>query len=111
MLSRTHRLTGTGAKFVLRRGRSLAGTALRIKWIPIQYPPSHATVVAGLAVDKRATVRNRLKRQVREALRPRLPSLRFPVNLMVFVLKSAIGRTFQELQTELVSLLTRARIL
>ena len=111
MFPRQHRLATKGALFVAKRGRTLQGAALRLKWVPARYPPSRATVVVGLAFDKRATRRNRTKRQVREILRPLLPRLREPVGLMVFVNKSAAEKSFEELKKEAEALLRNARLL
>lgn len=111
MLPHQHRLTGRVVKFVAKRGRGVSGPTLRIKWTPARYPPSRATVVAGLAVDKRATKRNLVKRKVREALRPLLLRFPAPVSLVVFVNKGALRRTFQQLRAELFELCQRARLL
>lgn len=111
MLPHQHRLTGRMVKFVAKRGRGISGRTLRIKWLPTRYLPSRATVVAGLAVDKRAAKRNLVKRRVREALRPLLPQFPVPVNLIVFVNKAALERTFQELRDELLGLCRRVRLL
>ena len=110
MFSRAQRLNSKGAQFVIKRGHSLNGGALRLKWAPARAAPSRATVVVGLTVSKRATARNRLKRQLREALRPLLPILQSPAVLMVFANKNAVGRSFTELQAELTALLKRARL-
>ena len=111
MFPRQHRLTGKGAHFVARRGQTVHGTFLRLKWTPAKGSFSRVTVVAGLVVDKRAVTRNRLKRQIREIVRPLLSSFSYPINGMVFINKSAGGVVFVKLKAELTSLFKRARIL
>jgi ribonuclease P protein component len=111
MLPKHYRLRTRDANFVARRGRGISGAVLRIKWAPERARHSHASVVVGLAVDKRATVRNRLKRQLREILRPLVPRLSPPVNLMVFTQKTALDKSFRELAHELTALLRRAHLL
>lgn len=111
MFPKSNRLPGRAAKHVSRRGRAVSGPSLRIKWVSARGDVSKAAVVSSLSFDKRATKRNRVKRQVREALRPLLARLRPPLNLMVYVGKSAAGHNFKELREELVQLLKRARIL
>ncbi|KKU12936.1 MAG: Ribonuclease P protein component [Parcubacteria group bacterium GW2011_GWC2_45_7] len=111
MLPTRSRLTGRTASFVAKRGRSIGGAILRIKWAPARGPLSRATVVAGLTVSKSAVVRNRLKRQCREALRPLLARISPPINLMVFITKAAIGKSFFELKSELEQLLKKARLI
>lgn len=111
MLSRRYRLKTRAANFVARRGRSVSGPALRVKWAFSRDSVSRATVVAGLAADKRATKRNLVKRRLREALRFVLPQFRSKVNLMVFANKKAMGQPFEELKKELFFLLKKARLL
>lgn len=111
MLPVRSRLTGRAANFVARRGRGLGGATLRIKWAPARGPFSRATVVAGLAVSKSAVVRNRLKRQCREILHPLLPNIAPPLNLMIFITKGAVGKSFSELKLELEGLLKRVRLI
>ncbi|MDO8521315.1 MAG: ribonuclease P protein component [bacterium] len=111
MFSRQHRLGSQGATFTLKRGKGLSGPFLRIKGVSSRGKDTQATVVVGLAVSKLATVRNRIKRRVREILRPFLSGIQPPVNFMVFAGKGAEKRTFKELQTELHSLLRRAGLI
>lgn len=111
MLSKDNRLSGRAAKYVSRRGHGVSGPALRVRWVPARGRVARATVVVPLYFDKRATRRNRTKRQIREILRPLMPRLRQPVNLMIYAGKGAGGRKFEELQGELISLLKRARLL
>jgi len=89
----------------------MSGMALRIKWVPAKGQVAHATVVAGLAFDKRATQRNAVKRRLREILRPLLEALRAPYDLMIFVNKSAATRSFSELRHELIALLKKGGLL
>mgnify|MGYP001559067084 FL=1 len=111
MFARENRLPTGAAKFVARQGRGFSGPFLRIKCTLTNSPVSRATVVVGLAFDKKATARNRIKRQLREALRPFLARLHPRVNIMVLVNKTAHIRNFQELQGELESLLRKSRLL
>ncbi len=111
MFSRENRLPSGAAKFVAKQGRGFSGPFLRIKCTLTNSPVSRATVVVGLAYDKRATARNLIKRRLREALRPLLPRLRQRVNIMVLVQKTANTRNFKELGEELQSLLKKSRLL
>ena len=110
MFARAQRLSSRAAEFTARRGRVVSGLGLRIKWIPGREGASKATVVVPLSFDKRATKRNRIKRQLREVLRPILHQLPLATNLMIYVGKGASGRKFQELRNELTELLKRARL-
>jgi len=96
---------------VAKRGRSLGGTLFRIKWVPAPDNLTRFTVVTGLVIDKRSTVRNRLKRRTRELARAELARVKNPAWIMIFPNKSAIGKEFEHLQQELRTVLIRAQII
>ncbi|MBI2552203.1 ribonuclease P protein component [Candidatus Uhrbacteria bacterium] len=111
MFPKTRRLTGKAVVFVIRRGRALSGPGIRIKWAPASRSVSRATIVTPLAFDKRATRRNRIKRQLREILGPLLTQFNPPVNLVVLVSGQAKGKSFAGLKAELMALLRKGRLL
>lgn len=111
MFKRRERLQSKDAAKVGRRGKTISSSSLRLKWMLARDSFTRATVVVPLSFDKRATRRNKIKRQLREALRPQILKIRPPVSLMVYANKSAAGRSFQELRRELEGLLKRARLL
>ncbi|MEK7643136.1 MAG: ribonuclease P protein component [Patescibacteria group bacterium] len=55
--------------YVLRRGRRITSPLFRITLAPRRDQRLQVLVVCGKKVDKRSTVRNKLKRMVRELLR------------------------------------------
>ncbi|MDO8505308.1 MAG: ribonuclease P protein component [bacterium] len=111
MLPRQHRLDSQGAAFTLKRGKGISGPFFRIKGVAGSGKHTKATVVVGLSVSKLANVRNLIKRRVREILRPLLPKIQPPLNLMVFAGKGSGKRTFKEFQSELTSMLRRAGVI
>lgn len=111
MFKRRERLQSKDAAKVGRRGKSISSPFLRLKWMLTKDNFTRATVVVPLSFDKRATRRNKIKRQLREALSPQMLKIRPPVNLMVFASKSAAGKKFLELKNELEGLLRKARLI
>lgn len=111
MFPRSQRLDKKDAKFTAKRGRTVSGRFLRLKITAASGTGSRAAVVAGLAFDKKATARNRIKRQLREIVRPWLPQLKSSVNLMVFVSPRAKGLSFNVLRQEMQELLQRTSLL
>ena len=111
MLPKIRRLNGRAVVTVVKRGNSLFGASLRIKWVFGKGSISRATVVTPIAFDKRATRRNRIKRQLREIIAPLLSRINGPVNLVIFVGPKASGKSFNEIKAELLILLKRARLL
>lgn len=112
MLSRPHRLSKErDVKRVSSQGRPVFGPNLTIRVLQNRASCLRATVVAGLKVSKRATIRNRVKRLVREALRRHLVSLRPDVDLVIYAKPSAVGKSYRQLAEELGRALDRAHIL
>lgn len=68
--------------------------------------------VVGLKVSKRAVDRNRLKRQMREAVRLMLKDSRVKRGyLMAFVAKSGmVGKEYREIEEEMIRVLKRAQL-
>ena len=93
---------------VLRRGRSIPlgiGTA-RIKENLLGHP--RASVIVSNAVSKKATVRNTIKRRVREALRNELfPHLQ-SFDIIIIAKSQAVNASYQQIVSELKSLRSKA---
>ena len=95
---------------VLRGSRpiNVLGLTLRTRYTTNSFPRS--TVVVGSAVSKRATVRNRIKRQLRHQLAVELKSLRRGVDLMLIVRTPLLKQTSAERLATLRTVLRRARL-
>ncbi len=112
MLSRAHRLHNRrDVERVSRMGRPVHAPSITVRAVPNRLGRTRATVVAGLKASKRATVRNRVKRLVREALRRHLPSIRTDADLVVYVKPVAVGKSYRELADEVGRTLGRAGLL
>lgn len=69
MLSRRHRLhKNRDVQRVLRKGARLSGSGVRVSYQTTRRPTARFTVVVSAKTLKRATDRNRIKRQIRAAL-------------------------------------------
>ncbi|MFO0702440.1 MAG: ribonuclease P protein component [Candidatus Andersenbacteria bacterium] len=88
-------------------GRSVGSKLLHIRFTSNHRSTSRATVVVSTRTAKRATVRNRIKRQVRAVLAPLLPRLSPPRDLMVIVHAAALQVSFTELRATLHGMLKR----
>ncbi|MGF1569944.1 MAG: ribonuclease P protein component [Nodosilinea sp.] len=76
-------------------------------------PPAPAMIgiVVSLKVSKRAVVRNRLKRQIRAALRVLLPRLTSPAQIVISVRPEASQCGYAEFLRELEALLTKLEVI
>ena len=92
-------------------GRPVFAPDLTVRYASNRTGAVRATVVAGLKVSKRATVRNRAKRLVREALHRNLAAIHSGTDLVVYVKASAVGRSYRTMAQELGGAFTKARLL
>lgn len=110
MLKKTHRLAKDSAiKAALKAGRGFFGPLLTLRFLknPTQ---KRFTVVVSTKVDKRAVVRNRLKRMLREFIRLNIGE--FENGDYVFIFKSVAARTEKtDLLIKLVSDLKKWKLL
>ncbi|MEG3858232.1 ribonuclease P protein component [Microcoleus sp. herbarium12] len=74
-------------------------------------PPTRTGISISLKVSKRAVVRNRIKRQIRAALRQLLPRLKFGWDLVIVVRPIAQECNYAEILQELEQLLVEAEVL
>ena len=112
MLPAPHRLRGD-ANFtrLLKHGRRFFTPRMMLRIVPNDDRLSRFAFVVSTRVHKKAVHRNRIKRQMREIVRKELPNIRGGYDGLIAVKKEALALTFQELQSELVDLLSKARLL
>lgn len=123
MLPRPYRLTRTrDFELLFAQGRFVGGAFVTLKFwriVPELQPRRQLKVtdlkigiLVSKKVSKRAVVRNRLKRQVREAVRLVLKEKGIPVGyLLAFSIKAeAKDQTYETLESDVRSVLTRARL-
>lgn len=112
MLSKQHRLTNSrDIERVARRGGSFFTKILGIKHLPNRLAVSRFAVVVGLKVHKKATKRNRSKRQIREALRKHLREVRPGFDVLVLARPEILEKKFQEIGATLLYALEGAGLL
>lgn len=75
MLPKKNRLPSPLIKSVMRRGKRIATDGHQFIFIQNTLPISRFAFVVPVSVDKRAVIRNRLRRLVRESVRLVLPQI------------------------------------
>lgn len=110
-------------EITFERGRFVPGRLLHAKYWkvdPAAYPKRGYTgeelkiaVIVSKKVDKRAVYRNRIKRQVREVLRLLLKDKKIKSGYFITVMAtpSVLGKTYQEIEKEVIFLLKRGKLL
>lgn len=98
MLSQEYRLRKKGdIDRVWKRGRTFVTPIFSLKYGQNKLPVSRFAVVVGTKVSKRAVVRNKIKRRIREAIRPLLPQLRPGVDVLCMARKGIEEKDFAEI--------------
>jgi ribonuclease P protein component len=91
----------------MRRGKRIANASMQLIFSPNQVGRSRFAFVVSTNVDKRATVRNRLKRLMREAVRALLPKLQENADVILQARSNREG----EIRESVEELLRRANLL
>jgi len=97
-------------KKVARFGRWSRTKVLTLKYAPNRLPVARFGIVVSTKVDKRATVRNRLQRRLREILRLKLSAIKPGYDLMLICRPEAKNLSYQALEQEVLEALTLARL-
>ena len=112
MLPRKSRLTkGKDFKEVARKAKSIHSHLFLIKALFSPEVTTRFGIIVSTKVSKKATIRNRIKRQVREIIRRELPRVKNNYNVMIIVKDSIINKNFQELAKDLSNLLIKSHLL
>ena len=90
-------------------GQLVRGRSLALRVLERGEGPTRVGFAIGKRLDKRAVVRNRVRRRLREAIRP-LP-LRDGYDLVILGRRSALTASFPELRGDTETLLRRAGVM
>ncbi len=95
--------TNTVADRVMRRGIRINRRGFVFYYLKILHPP-RPRIVVSQKIDKRATARNRLRRQIREIIRQVGPKNRA---IAIITRKEILEMSFTEIKRTLTEILTR----
>jgi len=98
-----------GAGTLMRSGRNLSNSLFRLVVRPSAFPDARFVFVAGRAVDKRAVVRNRLRRRAAEYIRTHLTEAPAHRDIAVIIKKEAATATRNVFYDALKQILARVR--
>lgn len=112
MLNRKNRLT-TDKDFrrIFRKGKRFYGDGVNLVVCPNRLEISRFGFVVGTKVDKRATVRNRIQRQMREIVRLRMGGMTSGFDGAFIADKKISGADFGSLTAVIVSLLKKSKLI
>ena len=106
MLSRVYRLTKQeDFKHIFQKGRKIFGNFFSVRYLPNNLKNSRFAVVVANKVSKKAVVRNKLKRQVREIIKSSQNKLDKNYDIIINVLLPCLEKNFNFLKEELVKII------
>ena len=113
MISKTHRFSGRGGiSHVYRKGRTFRAPYTSIRFIDTNNPKGyHLSIVVSKKIDKRAVVRNRIRRRLYEEFRRQLKgkeALKKDMVVTVFAVQLATSQS-EEITNIVSSLISSTR--
>ena len=103
MLKKYNRLAKTkDIDNVFKKGRSSYGSILGVKSLDNNLDFNRFTVVVSNKVSKKAVVRNKIKRQIREVVKQELPCLKIGKDVIILTLPVIVGQKFTDIRENLV---------
>jgi len=112
MLSKEHRLRhDRDFDRLFKEGHKAYSFPFSLRFMPNQRKLSRFATVVGIKVSKRAVERNRLRRQMREVIRPLLPNLLPGMDVAITAQKEAKGMSYAEIEQGLIKAFKKAKLL
>ena len=97
-------------KKINSRGKSFFSSLFRLRVLDNHSQRSRFSVVITTKVSKKATVRNRLKRQVKEIVRLNSAKLKQGRDFIIMVNSPALGKSYQDLEKDLLNLFIKSKL-
>jgi ribonuclease P protein component len=111
MLKKTNRVT-KDKEFdrAFKTGQSFYTKLFGIKAANNDLPVVRLGVLVSTKVSKKAVVRNKLKRQIREIIQKDLPKLKIGKDLVVIVFSQILDKNFTEIEEMIISALKKLKV-
>jgi len=112
MLPKQHRLSAsTDFKKVFKEGKFAGGNFISLKVKKSGREQSRVGFVVGQKIAKKATARNKIKRQLREAVKDYVKETRGAVDIIVIPNPQIAGKSFSEISGEIRKAFEKAGVL
>lgn len=95
---------------IFKKGKTTNGNALSVRAVRNNLPESRVAFVVSTKVSKRAVIRNKLKRRLREIVRKQATELLPGLDIVVMTKVQTLALSSAELQQSMVELLKKARL-
>jgi len=96
---------------IFKRGKSAKEDFLSFKWIPNGLKISRFGFIVSQKISKKATVRNKIKRRLREILKLNLPRLKKGIDGIFIAWPGLEERSFYDMETSIKNIFIKTKIL
>jgi ribonuclease P protein component len=86
---------------IFRRGKVIAGKFVLIKFLKTSLGDIHFAIIAGKKVSSSAVARNKIKRQIRAAIRKNLFKIKVNTDFLVIAKKEITHTNYDEIEKSL----------
>jgi ribonuclease P protein component len=111
MLPRKYKLKrDNDFKRVFKQGKYQQKDFIRLRFLKNNLKISRFAFVIGLKISKKATQRNRIRRQLEEIIRLSFDQIKPSFDVVILAEKEIINKKYQEIETTLMGLLKEAKL-
>lgn len=96
---------------IFKKGKTIAGKLIFLKIIKNNLNNSRFGFVISTKISKKAVIRNKIKRQLREIIRKNLPNIKPGLDVLIIAKPEIIDKKYQDIKEEVERLLNKARTL
>jgi len=86
---------------ILKKGKAITGKFVFLKYLKNNLNVNRFGFVVSLRISKRAVIRNRIRRQLREATRRNLSNIKHGFDVLIIAKPEIINKKYQEIRNEL----------
>lgn len=108
MLAKQYRLQkDRDFKLVFENGKTVNSKFLFFKFKKNDLPISRFGFIIGKKISKKSTIRNTIKRKLREIIRKKINNIKPGFDIMIGAKTEILGKTYQELEQEVDCLINK----
>lgn len=112
MLEKKLRITkNADFKRIYQKGKFFSNEFFLVKLHPNRFPNNRFAVIVNKKISKKAVIRNKIKRQIREIIRINQGQLKTGFDIIVIVKKDLTRESYKNIEQNLLHLFKRAGLL
>jgi ribonuclease P protein component len=96
---------------VFKKGKGFKEDFLVIRFVPNNQKKSRFGIIISKKISKKATIRNKIKRRIRQLLRIRLKEIRKGIDIVLIGVPGLENKDFWEIEEVLTNLLKKAKLI